>query len=53
LAGNSRQIHARLAPAVNTEGSSIAAFLLDLVFIAIGAAAFAVTALYLKGCASL
>jgi hypothetical protein len=41
------------SPEIALEGSSMMSFALDFVFVAIGVAAFAVTALYLNACARL
>jgi hypothetical protein len=47
------QMYFRSRPPACRKGDSMMSFALDFVFVAIGAAAFAVTALYLNACARL
>jgi hypothetical protein len=48
-----RRIRDRFAGKLRRKGDSMMSFALDFIFVAIGVAAFAVTALYLNACARL
>jgi hypothetical protein len=51
--GSFAHFQAKHAGKLRWKGFSMPLFFLDLIFLAIGVAAFAVTALYLNACASL